>query len=284
MNDPNTPQSQTQLGNWFADAPGGDSDLDQLFPNPEGQPQATPVPQAPQTPAAPEWFLESSTGTKYKSKEDAIKGIADKDQYIAKLRQELEEVKKPAVAEKPAPDPMEAAFDDLVAAANKGDKRGYMNKLAEIQLANLAPYAPLLGEVARERALRAAEAETHGVYDFAGSAEMSVYLENRPTLRQAIELASRNPQVPQEQLKELYQIAYEAALGRKAPDLVRNAAVAVAPPVPTRPTLTTSTPTLSPAGTNPAQASLYSHEGRRAIIDRAEQRGVDKTAWGDVKL
>jgi hypothetical protein len=292
MPDPNVPLTplQSQQGNWMADAPGGDLDLDSLFPNPELVPQTpTQAPAVvPQAPPAPEWYLDSDTGTKYRTREEAARGLAEKDRYITKLRQELEATKptQPQTPQAPAgysqnPDKL---FDDLVASAQKGDKRAYAETLGAYQreqIANvLGPYADLLGEVSREQAIRQAESETHGVRDFVGSPDFTAYLESRPILKQAIEFSMSNPQAAS-QGKELLQIAFEASQGRKVPEIARTvAAQSAAPPQPIRPTLGTSTPT-PPAGvfTNQVQPNLYSREGRKAILERGQSRGLQDMDW-----
>lgn len=292
-----TPASQTQLGSGWYDPPGGDLDLDSLFPNPEMTTQTVaPVPAAtpPQALAATpsqEWFLETPSGTKYRTREDAIKGISEKDRVISEARQKAQPA--PEAARNPQDNSYSSnpdrLFDDLVASANKGDKRAYAAALRQYQdeqmQATLAPYAPLLAEVQRERAIRQAEEQTHGVRAFMASPEFSEYLDQRPTLKQAIEIALSNPQTGN-QGQELLQIAYEASQGRRMPDLVRNVAAQTAAAVTVqnpRPTLSTSTPTPTPAPQT-AAPNLNTSDGRKAIIDAAKQRGLDSVTWDSAGL
>ncbi len=94
QNAPAAPQNPSQTTGWFNDAPGGDIDLDKLFPNPElalqapSQPPAA-EPAAPQAPAAEQYFLKTATGTVYKSAEDAIRGTEEKDRVIQQLREKI---------------------------------------------------------------------------------------------------------------------------------------------------------------------------------------------------
>lgn len=291
---PDTPQVptsplQTQLGSgWFDDAPGGNADLDSLFPNPEG-PQAPPAapPQAP--PAQPEWFLESSTGTKYRSREEAARGLEEKDKYIEKLRKELEQSKTPAPAPQAAAATQsyaqkpEGLIDDLVASLSKGDKRGYAETLARFNMELLSPYAPLLSEVSRERAIRAVEPEAQNIRQFLGSAEYTAALDEMPVLKQAIEYAESQPQAG-DQLASLYKLAFRSAQASKLPQIVQNAVHNAAPPQPIRPTLSPSTPTPQMGTTAIAPRDLNTEAGRKAIIERAEQRGVQNVDFGSLGL
>src|SRR5580658_8240260 len=138
MADQTEAQRSAQLsrpGELFKDAPAGaDQLLDDLFPNPDQQPQTAeqaPVVQATQTPTTTtdEPFLQVATGTLYKSKEEAIRCYEEKDRYIAKLRQELQDAQgKIPTAQSAAstPDPSESLYDELANAAEKRDKKGYV--------------------------------------------------------------------------------------------------------------------------------------------------------------
>src|SRR5438105_3686875 len=101
MPDPVVPQGPPQTQGWLGNAPTGDLTLDQLFPPdspvgdltqapPTTQPATTPA--APAAPAAsappPENFISTSTGTVYKTRDEAVKGLEHKDQLIEKLRKD----------------------------------------------------------------------------------------------------------------------------------------------------------------------------------------------------
>ena len=273
-------------GALFADAPpSADLNLDELFPNPDQQPQvAAPVPAEPPqaAPAPSEPFL----GT-YRTKEEAIKGYEEKDRYIAKLRQDLLDAQSKLPQPKPEPvaDPAEALYDQIAKAASSQDKKGYVQAQAELIRSVLAPYQDLLGEVARERAIRTAEARTPGVREFMGSETFKQVGERLPVLRDAIAQLEHNPQAAQAQLDQLMELAKLAGDGLRMPDLLKaqaQAAPAVAQTQP-RPTLsqTTPTPSQQTANYNPrdVEAMLSTPEGRKALLERYNRQGV-----GDVRL
>lgn len=284
---PQTPL-QTQLGSgWLNDAPGGDSSLDELFPNPELQSQVAPAPAAapPQAPAAPadEWFLVTPTGTKYRTREDAIKGITEKDRVISEQRQKT----APQPVQTPADDPTRY-FDELVESASKGDKKGYLDTFGRIVeqtiQQRLGVYGPMLTEVSHEKAIRELEHELPGSRQFIESGEFAVSLEAEPLLAQAIQFAKDNPQAAA-QLHDLYRVSYLAAQGRKTAEFVRSAAAnQPAPQVNTRAPMQTSTPTPTPGVQRVAQPDLYSREGRKAIIDAGDTRGVGNLDWKQLGL
>lgn len=297
MPDPNTPQVPSQSAGWFADAPGGDFSLDELFPNPDVTPQAPtqapsqPVPQAQPTPSEP--FLQAPSGTVYRSREDAIKGISEKDSFIQRLRTENEALKAqvPKPPEPTAPrtyrEAPEKLFDDLVEAANKGDKRRYAETLARYNEELMAPYAPLVSEAAHEKAIRELEATTPDVRAFVNGPDFRSTMEALPRLAQAIEFA-RNTVEASGQLTELYRLAYLANAGAKAPELVRSA-VQQSQPTPgfNRPTLQPSSPTPTPGPAAPSgnwTELLQSREGRKAIIEQGNARGLGGVEWGKVGL
>ena len=52
-------------------------------------PNAAPPPDGTQPPEQSQWFLEAPTGTKYRTADDAVAGIAHKDQYISELKEQV---------------------------------------------------------------------------------------------------------------------------------------------------------------------------------------------------
>jgi hypothetical protein len=291
---PNVPTSphQTQLGSgWFDDVPGGDIDLDVMFPNPELAPQTPPVaPPAAQPPVEPQPFLKTATGTVYKTVEDAVRGTEEKDRVISKLREEAKarEGQDP-LHRQPAPqtpksfreDPSQL-FDRLAEAVTKNDKVGYADTLARFQQESLAPYAPLLNEVSREKAIRELESSNRGIREFLGSSDYQATLEALPLLANAIQWAEQTPEAAIQQLPSLYRTAYLTSLGMKAPTLIANAAqqaAVQAPPQPQRPTLQPGNPGLQPSFQPNVTPSLDTTEGRKAIIDSGRQRGLDQQSW-----
>lgn len=287
----------------FQDAPpAADMQLDELFPNPELAAQqpapATPEPAPPQPAAEPAPFLKTATGTIYKSAEDAIRGTEEKDRVIAELRQKYRELegrdplkKQPQAAAPvtPAEITPESLFDELAAAAGKGDKRAYMQSFAKATESILAPYAPLLAEVARERAIRSAEARTPGVREFYGSDNFKQVTERIPLLRDALSQLENDPRASQAQLDQLFELAKLASDGLRVPELVRGQQTAAAPPaqIPPRPTLQNSTPT-TPTSTAPSYRSqeemLRTPEGRKELIERYKSRTAPEVQFEQVGL
>ncbi len=294
MPNPNSTIDGAAPTNWFADSPGGDLSLDDLFPNPETAPQDAPPPSSPAAsqPPAEEFFLKTKTSV-YKTQEAAAKGTEEKDELIAQMRQEIERIngtdplkKTPATGGQPPVDESltrnpKKFFGDLVSAANAGDAEGYANTLARFQMELLSPYAPLLADVARERATRSAETANKGVREFIGSREYSEVLEQLPALKQAIEVAEADPQYAG-YLEQYYKTAYLASLGARMPAIVEAARATPAPQNP-RPTLSSTTPTppAEPGGPTyrSANDALKSHDGRKAIIEQFEKSGGADKIW-----
>ena len=288
---PNTPQSSQQIGSGWYNPPSADIDLDSMFPNPE-LPQATPQAQQPEPQAQPEPFLKASSGTVYMSAEEAAKGVAEKDRLIAEQKAKLKAFEEAKAQQTRPPDnrPVsyrespEKYFEDLVTAANSGDKRKYAQTQAQFLAETLAPYAPVLSEMTHEKAVRELERTTPGTRAFLESGEFQATLEREPVLAQAIEYARQNPEAAQ-QLAALYRLAFFENAGHKMPEIVRSAAQQQqTPPQPTRPTLQSSTPTLTPTGLPVGTPSLNTPEGRKAIIERAQQRGITGQDWTPLGL
>jgi hypothetical protein len=283
---PRVPQSSSQTAGWLDGAPGGDLNLDDLFPNPEtrlqAQPQPPPaVPQAP--PPVPQPFMRTQTGSVYNSAEDAIRGIEEKDRIIAQLR--AEEAGRrgvdPLRRQPEAENPKQVLFKRLAKAAETGDYESYVDTLEQVTRQTLAPYAPMIAEVGREKIIRASATENPQLREFLESPEYTAVLERRPLLAQAIQAAENNPDATQ-QLQEFYGLAYTDALSR------RPAPVLQAPTTPNpRPTLSHTTPTPQPPMANGGymtEAQLYSKEGRKAILENGRARGIADADWGKVGL
>src|SRR5260221_13346151 len=215
------PQSHSQTSGWLSNSPGGDLNLDDLYPNPEGALQAPlpPQPQVTQTPVVPSTpFIRTSTGTVYNSPEDTVRGIEEKDRIIAELRaaKAAETGIDPLKRQAPTEDPNTVAFKRLAKAAESGNAEDYVQTLREITLQTLAPYGPLMAEAGREKILRASASENPALREFVGSAEYAGILERRPLLREAIQRAESDPGAVQ-QLQEFYGLAYSDAVTRRGP-------------------------------------------------------------------
>lgn len=286
MPDPNeprsVPQSHSQTAGWLDGAPGGDLNLDDLFPNPETRLQTAPpapaVPPQATQPAPPAPFFKTTTGTVYNSVEDAIRGTEEKDRIIAQLRAaKAAELGADPLKRQPEPeDPKKVLFQRLAKAANDGDYATYVDTLAQVTQQTLAPYAPYIAEVGREKIIRTAAIENPALRDFVGGAEYQAVMERRPRLADAIRNAEMNPDYVG-QLEEFYSLAYSDAVSHRAP------AVVVAPAAPNpRPTLSQTTPTPQAPLANGGyvnEAQLYSREGRKQIIENARARGLGDMSW-----
>jgi len=280
--------------------PGGELSLDELFPNPELNPQGTaPVtPVATPQPSAPEYFLKAATGTVYKTLEDAVRGTEEKDRTVERLKAEVAQLK----AQHPAPTPQqpqtdfaEQAFDKLAEAATKGDKRAYIQALAEVQIATLQQFAPALTGVYEQQAVTKIESE--GAKDFRAwlnGPDYSRTLEQYPRLAEGIQAAKSDPRFAGN-LEEFYRLAYNAYVASKASEIATTAARNSAPaPTPTRPTIQASYPTpVTPQGGAPSshgpmtrEQVLSNRAARQEFIKRyTESRGTALDAtFGDLGL
>lgn len=268
----------------LSQAPGGDLNLDDIFgdePNPNQQPTTT-VNNAPQaTTTEPEPFLKTSTGTVYKTAEDAAKGVEHKDQLIAQLRQQLSETtgadplkKGPTTTSAPRNylDDKDGYFRDLSKAVEDRNPEKYMEVQSKFVLDTLAPLGPAITNLVRTSALDALEKEIPDIRKFANSDDYAKTLESYPLLKGAIQMAENNP-AASNQLPEFYKMVYNVNRGTKLPEIVEQARTAATPQT-TRPTVTSTVPS-APSGSSPsANPSLDSKDGRRAIIEQQERSGV----------
>ena len=265
-------------------APGADTALDDLFPNPETfggiQPPPPPPPQAQVD--APFFYT-------YKTRDEAERGIREKDAFIEQLKQKVAkfEGQPPPVQPAPqaAPEPVNYSqdnkryFRDIVEAVRKatetGDEEAYARVQQQFIYDTLGPAVPLFLDNARTNAVNRVEEVRPGVKEFLRSDDFAKVKEKYPTFAQAVQNAEGDFRYVAS-LPELYEMAYSAAQGLKVPELLKNATSSTsgtqgATPPP-RPTLTNSTP----APPQPAGAvDLSTPEGRKAYIDAAKARGVD---------
>jgi len=284
--------TQSDLADQF-----GDATFEELLRQTENPPATTPqgTQGAPsgQTPpaqpaATPEVFLETPTGTRYMSREDAAKGVAHKDQVIAVLRQNFKDklgydplTEAPAAPQRREADqaPNYAVdpsryWQDLGFAVRENNPAAYAAVQQKFILDSLAPLAPAIRNVTRSSALETLSGEIHDIRQFYGSEDYKKTLERLPRLKQAIEVAETNPQFA-EGLDEFYRIAYFASGGIKHPAAVAAAATQAAQqqsPLP-RPTLTAQTQAL-PATQSAASPTLATKEGRKAVEEAAEKSGL----------
>jgi len=272
----------------MSDAPGGDFSLDDLFPpeGPDTSPQAqaepaapSPEPQAQPVPVEEEFFLKTPTGTVYKTKEDAIKGIAHKDTLIAEYNRN-----KPVATPTPTPaGPINYAqdpnkfWDDMADAQTKGDKLAFARTLQQFMSDNFAPYVPAVQYGVVQKAFETVSNELPDFRTFHASEDYKNSVEASPVLKQAIEMAENNVQASG-QLPELYKLAYMLNLGRKSAEVARTAQAPVREPQAVRPTTTPGTMSREPIA-NAGAPDITTSEGRKAIIERAKQAGLMDQTW-----
>lgn len=274
----------------LTEAPGGDIPFDELFP-PEGSqpnPQETAgtPPSAP--PQAPEFFLRAGNSV-YKTAEDAATGVAHKDTLIDRYRAYLAEqnIDPDTLQSKPKPTPQSPddpykflgkegnLFDALSDAVGKRDRVGYdraINNAVEERLnATLGPLAPLISEVAQQRAVRRVSEDAKDFGTFRYSEEFQSVRKQIPLLDNAIKAAEGDFRMA-EQLPDLYRMVYLIHQGGRKSDPVVSTAPAVNPPT-ARPTTTPSTMTPPPPGV-PTQNWATDSGSRKQLIKDMETRGI----------
>lgn len=292
-------------------APGADLSLDALFGNPEvttvqptSDTPATPPNPAPQVLETPisDIFLKTPTGTVYKTQEEAVRGLSHKDEVIENLRAQLSErtgidpitgkavaSRTPQTPQATSPEQFNYATDpvkywnDLSDAVEKKDPTAYQKVSQKFLNDSFAPIAPILRDVAVQRALDNVSRDIPDFKDVHASPEYSAMLNDLPLLKQSIETGESyleaTPQLP-----ELYKYAYLIYQGRKAREIASSPQLTPATPAitqPSRPTLTPSTPN-APAPAPPP--NMATSEGRKAIIAAAEGRGIQDSMWSQLKF
>jgi len=304
------PANVEQAGDWFSDAPGGDLSLADIFgPNPDAVPpdnaaaqaQLQPEPeQAPQQPPQEEFFLRGKRSV-YKTLDEAVKGIDEKDELIERLRTEYQRVtgrdpitgryvaREPDTPRAPATSGVEDDYlsnpakflEDLNQAYISQDGRKYYETHAKFVLSMLRPYLPVVQTAARTTALtQVKERVKDEQFDKFLREELPQVLQENETLATLIQAAESNPALAQH-LPNLYETAYYFARGRKLPELVKSAAQPVQQPVqPPRPTLRPGTMPPPPPTTaggkpfDPNHVDWGDPEQRKAYMKWLESKGV----------
>lgn len=279
----------------MSDAPGGDMSLDDLFGNPEltatpsdAEPTPTPNPQGTET-TLEEEFLKTPTGTVYKTKDEAIKGLSHKDELIERLRTKFKEEtgRDPLDERQPRRAEPEVDVSDPVSfwnaqakAIKDNDPVSYLKTLDSWLNARMGPYLPAVQQGAVAQARELIDSQIPGLREFRQSPDYAEALEAEPVLKEAIENAERNVQFAG-QLPSLYRMAYRVDRGLKAERIARSGNPAPTPPTSARPTLSPANPTPPTPGVRP---DLTTSAGRKALIDAAERRGVADADWGTMNF
>lgn len=261
---------------------------------PVTEPAAT-EPQAPASTPITEFVLKTNTGTVYKSIEEAAKGIEQKDQLIANLRQMVSAVtgEDPLNRKSGQPtttqprtgylqDPNRFAQDLTQAATNKDWNKYLQTQLAPVREyieQQFGPYLPALQNVGKQQALDSITRTVPDFKQFYGSDSYNKVMEARPRLANAIKFAESNNL--QEDLQELYQIAHDQSVAMRMPELVKAQQTArPQTPVPRTPASvrTMTAPTVrgdsSLSGREPAQPGMSTPAGRKALMAELEAKGV----------
>ena len=285
-----------------------DESFDSLFPaepaapavapqgaTPKNNQGAQPSPSNPPAPASPttqpspavadEPFLKGAS-TVYKTKEAALDGINQKDAVIEQLRSRIVMATgidpltgRPAA--QPVNQPVEVDYsrepqryvEDLYKAAKSGDPNAYAAVQQKFMADSQKPQQAMFQQFVKHNAITTVGNEIQGFDKFYGGAEYNKALDSMPILKDAITQAETNTNY-NEQLPQLYKIAYLVSRGVQMPDLLKANANANQPnqnPTPARPTATPSTPSVPVQTVKP---SLRTVDGIKAIIADAEARGV----------
>lgn len=303
------PMPQAPDGFSFADAPGGDLGFDDLFgdqpvsdpvtaaqtTDPAGVPptQTSPAPQAPVAPNPTPFEIKTGTGTVYKTVEDTIRGIEQKDTLIENLRSQLAlrtgvdpitqqplRFDAPQSSAPQVPNYSQDAqkyMEDLVAAAESNDPSRYAQVQQKFLLDTLAPISGIITDAAKKSAVEQIATKYSDFNTVRATPEFSAVLEENPELKEAIGLAESDYRF-HSRLPGLYKIAYEAAQGRRVPELVRQQTAVVQTPTP-QPARPTTSPSPLPPPEPGVRPDIRTAEGRKAMIAQMEAQGVNSWKW-----
>jgi len=291
-------------------APGADTSFDDLFP-PEGAPAAQPQaaqgtqpPQPPQAPSQQQPFLKAGD-TVYLTAEEAARGVQHKDELVARYRAFLAEngfdpnelrPREPEPQVQPtAPSKYKYLgngkqyYQDLAKAADPRNpnpeeyERITRQYQQEVFADMYAPYAPLMAESARQRAVRQVSSEIPNFQAFLDSPEFKKTTESIPLYKDMLQLGENDPEASK-RLPEVYRMIYLTYQGMSRQQANSNPAPSAPPVTPTvRPT-----PTLSPSSLTPPSPGVDTRnwttnpEARKQLIADSKARGIDAIDWGSI--
>lgn len=250
------------------------------------QPSSAPAaaqPAAPAPSSIPAAFeLRTKTGTVYKSLEETAKGIEHKDALIEQFIQreilrtgvhpitgqpvQLTSVQQP---QSYMQDP-KRYYQDLVSAAQKSDPDAVWKTQTQLIFDALAPYAPVMANLAKQQAIDTLSAEIKDFREFYNGEDYKKALAETPDLKDAIERAEVD-NAHHQRLPGLYKVAYRVSQGLRLPEILK-AQPQAAPAAQVRGTTAPATLTPAQPGVQPA---LYGNKaGRQALIAQMEASGV----------
>lgn len=242
------------------------------------------------------FILQTKTGTKYRTLEDAVRGTEEKDAQLEKLRNTVRMLTgEDPISKRPVTDsevsyladPNRYVQDKNRAAevyAKTGDGRFYAQveakMMREQMQAVFGQYAPTVYELERSKAQKLASNSIPEFETFYGSSTYKDALEARPVLKDAIENAERSG-VPATQLAELYKSAYDASNSLRLPQLLKQQQTPSAQNTPVRQPFGASklTPNERDNNQNRTNPGLWEGKttqersaGRKALIEDFERK------------
>lgn len=244
-------------------------------------------------PTQNDFFLRGDRSV-YKTGEDAVKGLNEKDALIEQLRQRyalttgIDPITgKPvtqATQQQAEPDYFNNPaqyLDDLYNAAKKGGPEAYRDVQAKFIFDAVKPLQPILQKAAKDQAISSSEIQ--GLDKFVGSPSYTKALDANPELKQAISVGETNPGF-YSRLPGLYKLAYLTAQGMQLPELLKanasqtqttQSTTQQAQPVrQTQPVRTTVQQTTSNQPQRTTAPSFKSIDGIKATIAAAEAAGA----------
>lgn len=257
----------------------------------EGQ-ETAPVTSVKQTTLKTDPETGFLVGT-YKTKEEAERGLNEKDQLIARMRSMLEAATgvDPVKVIKGRGDRTNVSYlqdatqyaMDKTKAAELGQKTGdwtaYRDVEAklqrEIMQQDLAPYMPVVQDVGRQKAIKAVASEIPDFETFYGSETWNKALEARPKLREAVEMGEQRG-IPPLDMAELYKSVYDAGQTIKLPTLLKQNSTTSNSSQNPAARMPMSNSRLAPPQPNPngVQPGLNTSAGRKALIAEMERKGI----------
>lgn len=245
-------------------------------------PQAEPTAVPPQPAVAPdpapttvsadappsEWFLEAPTGTRYRTPEAAVQGIAEKDATIQRLQQQLSQIQQAVV-----PQPQAPTGTDYLSLLDRSLKENNpalfrealqhdIRAEAEALVAQMRNQMnPLVGYAGFNRAVDLASSGPNGnpnIRNFVQSDAFGAVTKKWPIFDAALKSAASDPAYYETQVPQILQVMYSLAA---QPGTAAPAPQPTAPPLQRMPTPTTTPAQPTAPTTGASREQLYSRFG-----------------------